>query len=269
MSVQLKFNIHMDRYLSLGQRALLFKVLRKEDLLNSSSGQATGDIPLSVTSDVLAAIKSNLDDLLLRANEDNSGAPAKFPDDWNKGDGKHCTLSGDELKSLLANMTVTISQPPVFPGQPPNSLSSDFADCVDVRVYRVRLILVGLKSKPGRSQAQMKSMINHTGNETIVSRTGVPFFFEHNALNTHHDYSVDVHGNIVNIGVDGTLVNFSTTGSDSDLLFGAPGPFTTWEIDSKDADWANLDTSGVTEGYLEFFGTTYAPLALQQGKVMG
>ena len=251
----------MDRYLSLGQQALRFKVLRKEDLLDNSSGKVTADVPLSVTSDVLAVIKFNLDDLLLRATEDNSGAPAKFPDDWNTGKGKRRVLSRDELRSLLADKTITISQPPVFPGQPPNSLSTDFTNCVNVRIFRVRLLLVGLKAKRNLSGApQMKSIIKHTGNETIVSRTGVPFYFEHSALNTLHNYSLDTQGRIVSIGDDGTLVSFST--GDSDSLFGAPGPFTTWEINSKDADWADLDVSGVTGGYLEFFGTNYAPLAL-------
>lgn len=248
----------MYRYLSLGQRALRFKVLRKEDLLEQSGGRAQGDIPLSVTSDVLAVIQTNLNDLLLKAHEADSGDPAKFPEDWNTGKGKRRVLSPDELKSLLTDKTVKVRIAPVFPGQTPDSLSTDFVNSTNVRVYRVRLILVGLKASSG--QPQMKSKITHTGNETIVSRKGVSFFFEHSSLNTLHDSHVDTQGNIVSVGDDGTLVNFSRTNTSD--IFGAPGPFTTWEIDSSSADWAKLDASGVKEGYLEFFGTNYAPLTL-------
>lgn len=245
------------RYLTLGQRALRFKVLRDEDLLDQSNGKAQGDVPLTVTSGVLAVIQSNLNDLLLRAHEDDSGDPAKFPDDWNIGKGKRRKLSDDELRTLIDgnDKILNVAIPPAFPGQKQDSLFADFDNSMNVRVYRIRFILVGLKAKSGTTQ--MKSKITHAGKETIVSRKGVPFFFEHKSLNTLHDYYVDTEGKITSVGDDGTLVDF--TGKN---VFGAPGPFTTWEIDSSGADWNNLDTSGVTEGYLEFFGTNYAPMSL-------
>ena len=43
-----------------------------------------------------------------------------------------------------------------------------------------------------------------------------------------------------------------------DAIFGAPGPFTTWEVDSKDEQWEMFNLGGVDGGYLEFCGTNYA-----------
>ncbi|KAJ3739417.1 hypothetical protein DFH05DRAFT_1560245 [Lentinula detonsa] len=245
------------RYLSMGQRALTFKILKSRDLLDlDSSVSHSADVPLSVTSDVLVTIRSNLQDLLLTATEENSGIPATFPSNWDTGTGKRRWLSADELKTYLSTKKVSLSIDPVFPRQKPSSLSSDFESSANVRVYRVRFYLQGLKAEECDSEPQMKAVIQHNGEETIISRRGVANFFDHSPLNTLHSYSVDESGRIVNIFDNGDLV--AKTNDVKDSAFGAPGPFTKWNIDSSSAEWDGLDVSGVTSAYLEFFGTNYA-----------
>ncbi|PPQ95709.1 hypothetical protein CVT26_008352 [Gymnopilus dilepis] len=247
------------RYLSMGQRALTFKILQTRDLLSleGSVGQ-TSDIPLSVTSDVLVTIRSNLQDLLLTATEENSGIPASFPANWDTGMGKRRWLSADELKSFLSAKSIDLTIDPVFPRQKLGNLSSDFESSANVRVYRVRFYLQGLKAKSGFTgpEPQMKAVILHGGNETIVSRRGVPHYFEHSPLNTLHSYSINASGKVVNIFDNGDLVK--KTDDVKDSAFGAPGPFTRWTVNSTSAEWSRLDVSGVTSAYLEFFGTNYA-----------
>lgn len=203
-------------------------------------------------------IRSNLQDLLLTATEENSGIPATFPANWDTGTGKRRWLSDDELKTFLSEKKLTLGIEPVFPRTKSRALSSDFDSCANVRVYRVRFYLQGLKAKGGSAgvEPQMKAEILHGGEETIVSRRGVPNFFDHSPLNTLHSYSVDASGNIVNIFDNGDLVK--KTDDVKDSAFGAPGPFTMWAVDSTFAEWDGLDVSGVTSAYLEFFGTNYA-----------
>ena len=133
-----------SRYLSMGQRALTFKILQTRDLLSmDGSTSSSSDIPLSVTSDVLLTIQSNLQDLLLTATEENSGIPATFPANWDTGVGKRRWLSQEELQTFLTKRKVNLDIDPVFPLQRHDSLSSDFASSANVRVYRVRFYLQG------------------------------------------------------------------------------------------------------------------------------
>lgn len=234
--------------------------MKQTDLISLTG--LKNDIPLSLTSDILLSTSLKLDELLRTATEADSGSPALFPADWDKWSGKRRKLSDKELQTLLKQKKVDVIFDPVFPGVSPSSLASDFTNRCNVRVYRVRFILEGLKAKsdPERKQdPQMKSIILHTGSEVIVSRKGIASHFEHTPLNTPHTYSVDTDGKVTGIGDDGTLVNYVKTAGDKDGIFGAPGPFTTWQVDSSDAEWKNLETGDVKGGYLEFFGTNYAP----------
>ncbi|KAJ3778794.1 hypothetical protein FB446DRAFT_712184 [Lentinula raphanica] len=245
------------RYLSMGQRALTFKILTSRDLLDlDSSISHSADVPLSVTSDVLVTIRSNLQDLLLTATEENSGIPATFPSNWETGTGKRRWLTTEELKTYLSTKKISLNIDPVYPRQKSSGVSSDFDSSANVRVYRVRFYLQGLKALEIADEPQMKAVIQHNGRETIISRRGVPNYFDHSPLNTLHSYSVNDEGKIVNIFDNGDLV--AKTNDVKDSAFGAPGPFTTWTVDSSSADWDYLDFSDVTNAYLEFFGTNYA-----------
>ncbi|PSS18884.1 hypothetical protein PHLCEN_2v3199 [Hermanssonia centrifuga] len=221
------------------------------------SGSGSADVPLSVTSDVLMTIRSNLQDLLLTATEDNSGIPATFPADWASGSGKRRWLSATELQIFLTEKIVMLPIAPVFPKQKSSSLSSDFDSSANVRVYRVRFYLQGLKATSDcPSMPKMKSVIEHSGREVIVSRRGVSNLFDHSPLNTLHSYELDGNGRVVNVVDNGDLVEKTTDVEGS--AFGAPGPFTMWAVDSSSAEWKMLDTSEVVGAYLEFFGTNYA-----------
>ena len=221
------------------------------------STSSSSDIPLSVTSDVLLTIQSNLQDLLLNATEENSGIPATFPANWDTGIGKRRWLSTEELETFLSKQKVSVEIDPMFPRQKPDNLSHDFESSANVRVYRVRFYLQGLRAQCDDVFAPtMKTVITHSGQETIVSRRGVANLFDHSALNTLHSYSVDTSGKVLNILDNGDLVK--KTDDIEDSAFGAPGPFTTWMIDSSAAEWEDLDISGVTGAYLEFFGTNYS-----------
>ncbi|KAK7468326.1 hypothetical protein VKT23_002841 [Stygiomarasmius scandens] len=254
------------RYLNIGQRALTFKILRSEDLLEMYDGSGfngnidQNDIPLSLTSDVLAAIKSNLDDLLVRGQEETGISPAQFPGDWETGIGKRRYLSAEELQTFLQNKQVKLSIPPVYPNEDTDSLSTDFRSSANVRVYRVAFYLEGLKSKTnvphsGDRQPVFMSTITHPGHEIIVSTKGVRNEFEHDRLDVKHSFRVGVDGS-EEVLENGEFVKLSPDGKDT--IFGAPGPFTIWEVDSRDTQWDVLDLSGVTGGHLQFCGTNYA-----------
>lgn len=216
------------------------------------------DVPLSLTSDVLLAIKSNLDDLLLRGEEEAGVSPAQFPGNWDTGIGKRRYLSTEELQDLLQNKRIELTIPPVYPGEDTDPLSTDFRSSANVRVYRVAFYLQGLKSNvdvPQDRQPVFMSTITHSGWEIIVSTRGVRNDFEHDRLDVKHSYHVAADGGRT-ILENGQFVRLLPDGQDA--IFGAPGPFTTWEVDSRDAQWEMFDSSGVDGGYLEFCGTNYA-----------
>ncbi|KAF5366537.1 hypothetical protein D9758_008961 [Tetrapyrgos nigripes] len=254
------------RYLNIGQRALTFKILRSENLLKMYDGSGfngdidQNDIPLSLTSDVLASIKSNLDDLLLRGEEEAGISPALFPGNWETGIGKRRYLSAEELQTFLQNKQVKLSILPVYPGQDTDPLSTDFRSSANVRVYRVAFYLQGLKSKIDIPQSEDRqpvfmSTITHSGSEVIVSMRGVGNYFEHDRLDVKHSSRIAADGS-KQVLENGEFVRLSPDGKDS--MFGAPGPFTVWEVDSRDTEWDKLDLSGVYSGYLQFCGTNYA-----------
>jgi hypothetical protein len=218
------------------------------------------DVPLSLTSDVLRSLKSNLDDLLLRGEEEAGISPVLFPGDWETGIGKRRYLSAEELQTFFQNKSVSLSISPVYPGQDTDTLSTDFRSSANVRVYRVAFYLQGLRSKTDIPQSEDRqpvfmSTITHSGSEVIVSTKGEGNYFEHDRLDVKHSFRVAVDGS-KKVLENGEFVRLSPDGKDT--LFGAPGPFTVWEVDSRDAEWDKLDISEVDSGYLQFCGTNYA-----------
>ncbi|KAI0916584.1 hypothetical protein AcV5_003034 [Taiwanofungus camphoratus] len=211
-----------------------------------------------MTSSVLLAIRSNLDDLLWRGMEEEGVSPTQFPADWEKGTGKRRWLSAEELQTFLKDHMVSLSIAPVFPGQDTDTFSTDFRSSANVRIYRVAFYLKGLKAltrKPNRDQPVFMSTITHGGREVIVSTRGVRHDFEHDRLDVKHSYHVGIDGRGT-VLENGEFVRLSH--SDKDSIFGAPGPFATREVNSRDAAWEDLDIGNVTAGYLEFCGTNYA-----------
>jgi len=79
--------------------------------------------------------------------------------------------------------------------------------------------------------------------------------FEHDRPDVKHSFRVGVDGS-EEVLENGEFVKLSPDGKDT--IFGAPGPFTIWEVDSRDTQWDMLDLSGVTGGHLQFCGTNYA-----------
>ena len=143
------------------------------------------DVPLSLTSDVLLAIKSNLDELLLPGQEDAGLSLAQFPKNWDTDIGKRRYLSPDELQEFLQNKRIELTILPVYPGEDTDPLSTDFRSSANVRVYRVAFYLQGLKSNvdvPQDKQPVFMSTITHSGREIIVSTRGVRNNFEHDRL---------------------------------------------------------------------------------------
>ena len=139
-----------------------------------------------------------------------------------------------------------------------SSKAGDFGGCCNVRIYRVRFGLTGLKTAsalPKDKDALVKFTLRHGGSEVIVNRSNAGFEFEHDPVSTVFSFRVN------GLGTKSVLDNGNIGESDLNQTatsYAALGPFTEWTVSMAGTEFARLDLSSVTEAYFDFCGTNYA-----------
>ncbi|GJJ13687.1 hypothetical protein Clacol_007943 [Clathrus columnatus] len=213
-------------------------------------------VPLSLTSFVLRNIRSNIEDKFTQQIERWGSEPAKFPRNFDKDEGKRFRLSRSQLNLLVngEDHTVVVKIPIV---DQDSKNAGDFEGCCNIRIYRVRFALTGLKtstSLPAGRDALVVFKLTHGGNETILDRSNAAFEFRHEPVSTIFSFRLD------GGGYKSVLDNGNIGQSDINEVatsYAAPGPFSEWTVNMKGTDWKHLDVGKVTDGYFDFCGTNY------------
>ncbi|GJJ09136.1 hypothetical protein Clacol_003358 [Clathrus columnatus] len=246
-------------------RSLNFRMVITSDVYNytfqsddPSNPTDLDKVPLSLTSTVLRNVRSSIEDKFNQQVEHWGSEPARFPNNFDIDEGKQFHLSKYELEQLLDDqehtkflrkVLVTIPEVDKY-----STNAGDFEDCCNIRLYRIRFGLTGLRASTTDKKARVQFKLIHGGNETIFDRSNAAFQFKHEPVSTIFSFRVDDKGN--RFVVDNGNVEESDAGRVV-TSYAAPGPFTEWTISMKGTEWDSLDKSKVTDGYFDFCGTNY------------
>ncbi|KAK0703601.1 hypothetical protein B0T26DRAFT_757133 [Lasiosphaeria miniovina] len=253
----------VTRLLDILLRSLNFRMLIHSDVYDyafqgtdPNHADHLDDVPLSLTSIVLQAVRENIKTKFNKEVEYWGSEPAKFPDDFDKDIGKRYFLNKYQRKALLGGDHAAVFT--ISPVYKYSANGGDFVGCCNVRVYRVRFRLTGLapaSSLKKDEDALVRFTLRQGGRETLVDRSNAKFEFDHDEVSTVFSFRVNGAGDTT------PLDNGNIAGSDIDNMatsYAAPGPFAEWTVDMSGTEFDKLDVTGVTEAYLDFCGTNYA-----------
>lgn len=224
-----------------------FRMWALEDL--SLTSLLSASEPSQINHATLTSARGQLLGLYSEAQESFGRELQPFPADGQRG----IVFVVDDPASLAQfaahgslDVTIPLAEPNTTIAQNP------FAGLTDIRVTKARPWIDGATV----SNDSLMVTITHTGGETIVTRTGTPFFFQHDQVVTGFRYRPS--NAAIQMDADITVAAAEQT------QFGLLGPFTTWRVEAKTENNAGLDLSGVTKLEIEFAG--YALAASAEGK---
>ncbi|KAJ7714460.1 hypothetical protein B0H14DRAFT_3015165 [Mycena olivaceomarginata] len=253
------------KLLNLLLRSLNFRMLQSYDVIEyiipggSHSAEAIDNVPLTLTAAVLASARGNIEKLFQQSVEHWKSEPAKFPANFDIDGGKRYYLNKSQRSRLLSDEHKVVVPIPI-------DTAGDFDGCCNIRIYRVRFVFIGLRTATKLERGEsvfVRTTLVHSGNDTIMDRSGKTFSFDHDGVSTPYSFRLESDGSIKVID-DGNVgqadVNAVATS------YAAPGPFAEWTVSLKwtlhangiEKDWDGLDLSQVSEAYLDFCGTNYA-----------
>ncbi|OJJ42655.1 hypothetical protein ASPZODRAFT_169945 [Penicilliopsis zonata CBS 506.65] len=214
-------------------------------------------VPLALTTSLLHNMRSKVQARFSQSVEYWGSEPAKFPGNFDHDVGKKYALNKFQLKALLGGAHEIVLTIPTARKLTPKA--GDFAGCCNVRLYRVRFQMKGLKLNTSKRQpaeeALVKFTLTHGGHETLVDRANLGMDFDHDPVRVL--YSFRLHAD----GTQTVLDNGNVAESDINQVatsYAAPGPFAEWTISMAGSDFDNLDLTHVTGAYFDFCGTNYA-----------
>lgn len=243
------------RLISIYRRAICLATLSKPE--DSEAGGRTNDAALILPAAKLNTMFQSLNDTLFHLQEKAGSDAARYPPNFDKGRGNFVDISSHELQILLkyGNLRVKLPAPS---REPTEDDLPEFRGYADVRVYRVRFWLDGIRIQPQfaqeKTEVPVKIGIGHEGDSVYYDRQGDVYAFAHDPIHPAWSYKI-----ILTLNGDHTLA----IGSSGDIVtdrgdimaYAAPSPFASWSIPLKYLDH-RLDLSTVTRGRFEFFGTT-------------
>jgi hypothetical protein len=145
-----------------------------------------------------------------------------------------------------------------------HTAGTTFGGRANVRLNQVRVWLLGAKVSTDQSgRKPLMVEINQSGNETILDPSNTAYSFSHDPVNIQFTYDAT---NVKTLQDCSTSVVLGTESIQNDFTGGKPtedsmgpiGPFSQWRIQVKASENAGLDMSGVTAGYMEFWGRNMA-----------
>ncbi|KAJ7724702.1 hypothetical protein B0H14DRAFT_3003611 [Mycena olivaceomarginata] len=252
------------KLLNLLLRSLNFRMLQSYDVIEyiipggSHSAEAIDNVPLTLTAAVLASARGNIEKLFQQSVEHWKSEPAKFPANFDIDGGKRYYLNKSQRSRLLSDEHKVVVPIPI-------DTAGEFDGCCNIRIYRVRFVFIGLRTTTKLERGEsvfVRTTLVHSGNDTIMDRSGKTFSFDHDGVSTPYSFRLESDG--IKVIDDGNVgqadVNAVATS------YAAPGPFAEWTVSLKwtlhangiEKDWDGLDLSQVSEAYLEFCGTNYA-----------
>ena len=280
------FDNHRARVMKLMsflQRSLKYKTLSQVDFLDnawneeSRSQPAMEEAALSMTSQVLRGMKDRLFDQLFQVQEHRSSDKSLFPSNFESGGlGKIYHLSKGELATLLENGTAQINIPFVdADADQQYERQSEFRGCADVRIYRIRFWMRGLKlhgssqslgpqSVPRTSHSDklfgggkvVTAKLKHSGYETVVSPDNQKLTFRHEPISVTFSYRLYPDSTYeIGDATSGDIVNFSSSTRGVNSVYSAPSPYTWWTISLVNLNVDDIDVSGIEGAVIEFFGS--------------
>lgn len=245
------------KLLSYFKRAIHFSTLSQPDPLDNAEN--SNEAALNLTCSQLVSLKTKMRDDLFGLREQRGSDASHFPADYEKGHGKFFVLEPHQLSDLISKGAVDVVIPPVFKG---SKTESEFRGCANIRIYRVRFWLDGLRTNCGDSENSdsndatlVQIKLTHSGSDTFVDIENSQHVFRHEPLNIMWSYRLSNNGTTEPVD-SGDLVNFSSMDSEKNTAYSAPGPFTTWTVSLENLNESRLDLSGVKRGRFEFFGTS-------------
>ncbi|KAG6379344.1 hypothetical protein JVT61DRAFT_11805 [Boletus reticuloceps] len=245
-SIYQSSRLRVTKLLEVLLRSLSFRMLRSRDIVAfafDSEDPEPDTVPLSLTSTVLTAARSGIEDIFNNEVEEWGAEPIRFPGNFDRDTGKHYHLNKNEREQLFNNCSDT---------------SGDFKGCCNVRVYRARFKFTGLKTAADVKDGEevfVHVQLTHNGHETIVNRSNEAVEFEHSPIATIYSYylhnngkmSVLDNGNIAESDINHTATSYAP-----------PGPFAEWKVELDGTEFDKLDFSDVTDAFFDLCGTNYA-----------
>ncbi|KAJ5279656.1 hypothetical protein N7478_005028 [Penicillium angulare] len=247
------------RLLSLYRRAIYLATLTKPDA--NEIGLGTSDVALSFPAVALSATQSRLHAALFDAESKAGSDAAQFPHNFDNDEGKCVDLTPEDLEFLRKHDHVRIKLPATTPAPTKDTLSS-FRGCADVRVYRVRFWLDGVRlQRDIRSSGNhivLDVNLTHEGDSVYYDRFGNYHAFTHDPIDIKPSFRVSQSpdGGSAHLSAldNGAIVSAVPTAGGLQK-YAAPSPFATWTVSFRNVDFNTLDLSGITKGWFEFFGT--------------
>ncbi|GJJ09105.1 hypothetical protein Clacol_003327 [Clathrus columnatus] len=210
-------------------RSLNFRMVMTSDVYNyifpSSDPDDLADldqVPLGLTAVVLKNVRANVENQFDKQVEYWGSEPAKFPGDFDLDEGKQFRLKSYELEELLEDDEHTAYKYSTDGG--------DFQGCCNIRLYRIRFVLVGLKALTKSKKALVQFTLTQGGNETIMDRSNAAYKFEHDPVSTVFSFRVDDKG--IRYILDNGNIGESNI-NELATSYAAPGPFAEWTISMK------------------------------------
>ncbi|KAL4728810.1 hypothetical protein ACLX1H_003209 [Fusarium chlamydosporum] len=235
------------RLLSLYRRAIYLATLSQPNW--NSMGLGTSDASLSLPATALAHVHERLAGDLFEA-EDKAGSDAQlFPPKLDDDRGKFVQV---DHESLVEHGQLRIELPPTTPVPSENTLA-DFRGCADVRIYRVRFFLEGVKIKPealSKNRCPIVDIhITHEGDSVYYDPSGNLHTFTHDPIDVKPSFRVSpLPTGATQLAVvdNGDIVSMVPR-SGKVQKYAAPSPFATWTVSLRDVDLASVDLSSVTK----------------------
>ncbi|EYE99334.1 uncharacterized protein EURHEDRAFT_408615 [Aspergillus ruber CBS 135680] len=248
------------RLLSLYRRAIYLATLTKPDA--KEIGLGTSDITLSFPAVALSAAQSRLHAALFDAESKAGSDAAQFPHNFNNDEGKCVDLTPEDLEFLRKYGHVRIKLPATTPTPTEDTLSS-FRGCADVRVYRVRFWLDGVRLqrdvRSPRNHIVLDVNLTHEGDSIYYDRFGNYHAFTHDPIDVKPSFRVSQSpdgGSAQLSALDNGAIISAVPTAGGLQKYAAPSPFATWTVSFRNVDFETLDLSGITKGWFELFGTS-------------
>ncbi|GKU06747.1 serine protein [Fusarium langsethiae] len=244
------------RLLSLYRRAIYLATLTQPNW--NYIGLGTNDASLSLPAAALTNVHDRLAGDLFEA-EDKAGSDAQlFPPKFDDDRGKFVQVDHD---SLIKHGQLRIKLPASTPVASENTLP-DFRGCADVRIYRVRFFLEGVKIKPdalSKGRCPIVDIdITQEGDSVYYDPSGNCHTFTHEPVDVKPSFRVSPSpdgATRLTVVDNGDIVSMVPRAGKVEK-YAAPSPFATWTISLRDVDLASVDLSSVTKAWFEFFGTS-------------
>lgn len=247
------------RLLSMYRRGIYLSKLVEPAMTNK--GDNISDAALSMPAMMLRSMQEALSDELLNLQGAAGSDASRFPPNFDENRGKYVYLSAGQLDMLKENDYVRITLPPP---SPTHAELPEFEGRADVRAYRVRFWLDGLRLKKGvdkRNEGKIVTFsLTHEGDSVYFDPKGNPHIFTHDPIEAGWSYRLFEKPNVNNHLWEpldsGDIVNFKSTRPEENTQYAAPSPFATWTVSLRflKKEWLDLDF--VDQARLEFFGTS-------------